>query len=770
MALRDELSAPGLKRSRWTRFRAGVARRFGWLWKPQLYAGVTLAFLLGRALPGTQVAPLGLAFYAAVRGTGFGATAALPVGLAAVAGAWLALPALPALWVGLGVLFCHLACSLFRVGARGPTPLGAAVVASVSILLPTTLAAGLPPLVSLGFWTGLTGVLALVFTLGIVDVTTGRVLQIGAADSPVPAIVILAAALCGLDGLTLGGWVSLRDTVAALMVMTCAYAGGPPLGAAAGGLLGIGFLFTMFGSGPGPAGVTLGIAGPQPESRAVAYVIAGLLAGTFRELRKAGVGIAFALGLITYAMFMIHAPADLKVLSVSAGVGVLLFWLTPRSWLASIPAALVTTADSPREVREPRSFEPAVLAERLRGISRVLREVSRTFDQVSVEENAGEPGPGRVFEQVAERVCHSCSMYQQCWGADFHKTYQVYTDMWQQINDEGPLPTQPIPEELGQHCIKPDRVATTLNYLYDLEQSRHHWERRLEEGRGVVRDYLKNVTRMFDRFVDEIVSSDGRDRIEREAVIRVQSGVARLPKRGGQISGDSYVGAPLGRDRYLLALSDGMGVGRGAALESKQCVRLLQEILEAGFSTDVALNTVNSALLLRSPEETFATVDLSLLDLTTGRAEFVKVGAAPSFVKRGGEVTVVKMSSAPIGIINQLEVEPEFRVLRPGDIIVMMTDGIWDVCKDNIDKERWLIDQLSREPAADPEEIAESILARAVELSPDAGDDMTVLVARIDRVAGAGAETRAPAGEGWAPVRMAPRLSPKKPAAEKAKK
>jgi stage II sporulation protein E len=266
---------------------------------------------------------------------------------------------------------------------------------------------------------------------------------------------------------------------------------------------------------------------------------------------------------------------------------------------------------------------------------------------------------------------------------------------------------------------------------------------------------------MFDRFVEELGAPDRRSGADREAVIRAHSGIARLPKRGGLVSGDSYVGTALGQNRYLLALSDGMGVGRGAAIESKQCVKLLQEILEAGFSTEVAINTVNSALLLRSPDESFATVDMALLDLTTGRAEFVKVGAAPSFIKRGAEVTVIKMPSVPVGIINKLEVEPEFRVLQPGDVIVMLTDGVWDLSKGDADKERWLLDHLTREGASDPEEIAESLLARAREISADAADDMTVLVARIEPVASSGAvaEERPKPTSVWVPARVAPRFS-----------
>ena len=761
LATREGHAVPGLKRSRWTRFKAGLSRRFGWLWQPLLYAGILIGFLLGRAVPASQVMPFGIAFYAAVRAAGFGPTAALPVAVAVFCGSLSAVGVTQqVIWVGVALLTCQLLSSLFRFGKKGAFPLGAAVVASAVAAIPAVMYYGSGLTVQMLFWIGLAGVLALVFTLGIMDVTTGKVFHAGAADSPVPVIVVLAAALCGLEGLILSG-VNLQLVAAGLMVATCAYLGGPPLGAAAGAVLGISFLFSGFtASLPGSLQATQsGMEGLiESQSVTMAYVVAGLLAGTFRELRKAGVSLAFVLGLTAYGMAAIPNAAQLQAFTVAGGVSVLIFLLVPRSWLALVPAALVSTGLPDEPGGQPHAKAEPHLLERLRGMSRVLKEVSRTYEQIAAVEAPQEPpGAARVIEQVTDRVCHTCTMYSHCWKKQFAKTYQLYTDLWTHIEDEGPLTAQRLPDQLTDLCIHAPRVASTLDYLYELQRTHDRWERRLEEGRNVVGDYVRNVARLLDRMVEDAGATEGKARVEAAPVLCIRSGIARLPKRGGHISGDSYMAEGLGTGRYFMALSDGMGVGRGAAMESKQCVKLLHDIIAAGFATEIAVNTVNSALLLQSPEETFATVDLSLMDLTTGRAEFVKIGAAPSFIKRGSDITVVKMASVPVGIINQVQVEPEFRLLRPGDIVVMITDGIWDVSKENLDKERWLIHHLSRESSIDPEEIAESLLARALELVPEAGDDMTVLVARVDAIAGTYVPDQRQPGVGqWAPVRQAP--------------
>lgn len=737
-------SSPGLKRSAWARVRAEAVRRLFWLWKPGLYAGVLFGFLMGRALPASGIVPLGLAFFSAVRGAGIKSLAALPVGIAVMAGGLTVLPLPRALWVGAAVWAAHFAATALGTGSRGSSPLGAALISAFSAAIASApfLAAGVQTQTVL--WIGVAGVLAPIFTLGVLDATSGGLFRGAVIDSPVPVVVLIAAALGGLDSLALFHLLPLQDVAAGLIILAFAYAGGPSLGAAAGAVLGVSFLLGLL-QGRSPTDIT-------PEAHSMAYVMAGLLAGTFRDLSRVGVGAAFFLGLVTFLAAAQRSGGLLSVVYAGAA-SVVLFWVIPRRWIARMPVSLLSSVGAGR-TEEGSAGDPLTVADRVRGLSRVLREVSRAFLHVATIEAEPEKESTDVFDQVAARHCQHCSLNRKCWEKSFHRTYQSLGDLWSQIDSAGPLSVKPPPEELS-FCIYPSEVASTLNYLHDLHRFRHQWERRVAEGRMVAGDYVKNTARILERFADEAGNPGERDRAR--PVIKVTSGIARLPKRGGQVSGDSYASAALSDHRHLLALSDGMGVGTDAAADSRQSIQLLQEVLTAGFSTELAVNTVNSVLLLRSGPESFVTIDMALLDLATGRVEFVKIGAAPSFIKRGDNVTLVKQAAVPVGIINQVVVEPEYRLLRHGDLLVMVTDGIWDVSKEDVDKERWILQQLGRETSSDPEEIAESLLARALELAPDAGDDMTVLVARIEACGRLAAGVKRPAPGNWVAARKAPK-------------
>lgn len=762
MATKESSAAEGAGRGRWRRFKAWMAARLAWAWQPLLYIGILLGFLMGRAIPISPVATFGIAFYVAVRIAGFGGLAGLPVAAAVIGGAATVRSPLALGTVALAIGLAHLAAGIFKV-REGLRPLAAALLASA-----VAAAQGLvqvPPVetIQLVFWASLTGVLSLIFTLAVGDLTRGRNLWGGSSDLPIPSIILLASALTGLQDLVVYDQISLHGLAAGLAVMLCAQAGGLGWGAAAGAVIGISSFFTVLAN-PIPSG----LGSLLPEGETMAYVIAGFLAGAFRDLKKPGVGLAYALGFLSYSMATQGQGAVLEAMAFSAVAATGLFWLLPSGWFAGLTQALQVDARERAASREVKDEAVVGTLERLRSMSQVLKEVHRTYHQVAAVGAPPDLAASRPFEPAIDRVCHTCALYSECWQKNAESTAQLFASLWERIEQGGPLPAVPAPDDLEQECMHPEQVAVTLNHLFDLQRSDRALGRRLEEGRAIAGEYIQNVARLLDRMAEEVEQTGGKRPAGGTIVFKANAAVARLPKRGGHISGDSVEIGPLSQGRYLMAVSDGMGVGREAAVQSRQSVRLLHQLLDAGFTADVAVQTVNSVLLLKGPNDTFATVDAAILDLVTGRAEFVKVGAAPSFFKRGHDVTVIKVPSVPVGIINEVEVEPEYRNLRDGDMIIMVTDGIWEAAKQEMDKERWLLDFLAREQTDDPEELAERVLARALTIAPDPDaapeDDLTVVVARVSHAEGSAQESQprqVRTGE-WAPVQVAPRMKPVK--------
>jgi len=208
-------------------------------------------------------------------------------------------------------------------------------------------------------------------------------------------------------------------------------------------------------------------------------------------------------------------------------------------------------------------------------------------------------------------------------------------------------------------------------------------------------------------------------------------GSASATKDGEDASGDNFTFTELGTGEVLLGIVDGMGSGVAAGEDSEMVIELLEELLKAGFDEEAALALVNSVLLTRKEEQSLAAIDMAVGDLYTGRFNFVKLGAAATFIKRNRWVEVLCSTNYPIGILKKVDYENTVKKLYDGDYIVMVSDGILDAVAKS-DKEELLSEWISECDKKKPGDFAKFILNKAIaEAKGIASDDMTVLVAGI---------------------------------------
>ncbi|MBB3909145.1 stage II sporulation protein E [Anoxybacteroides rupiense] len=212
----------------------------------------------------------------------------------------------------------------------------------------------------------------------------------------------------------------------------------------------------------------------------------------------------------------------------------------------------------------------------------------------------------------------------------------------------------------------------------------------------------------------------------------VETGVAFAAKGGGFVSGDSYSMIELGAGKYAIAISDGMGNGERAHNESNETLRLLQKILQTGIDETVAIKSINSILSLRTTDEIFSTLDLAIIDLQNAATKFLKIGSIPSFVKRGNKVIKIESSNLPIGIIKEFEFEMVSEQLKAGDLLIMMSDGVFEGPSHVENHELWMKRKITELQTNDPQEVADLIMEEVIRTrSGKIEDDMTVIVAKI---------------------------------------
>ena len=182
----------------------------------------------------------------------------------------------------------------------------------------------------------------------------------------------------------------------------------------------------------------------------------------------------------------------------------------------------------------------------------------------------------------------------------------------------------------------------------------------------------------------------------------------------GRVSGDSVNLFSNKKDYFYALISDGMGCGSEAALTSGICSVFLEKMLRAGNRAWTSLRMLNNMIRSREADsirECSSTVDLLELDLMTAQGAFIKSGAAPSFVIRGGTVHRLQAGTVPIGIIRALDAQETGFALKPEDTVVMISDGILQ----NDPECEWIAEYLTGAAARTPEELVYEICRHAAE-------------------------------------------------------
>lgn len=197
----------------------------------------------------------------------------------------------------------------------------------------------------------------------------------------------------------------------------------------------------------------------------------------------------------------------------------------------------------------------------------------------------------------------------------------------------------------------------------------------------------------------------------------------QISSKEGEICGDYFESFYDGRGNFVAVLSDGMGSGNRAAIDGTMAATVFSKLIISGFSFPCALRLVNSAMLVKSHEESLATLDILKVNLYNGQSVIYKAGASVSLLYRNGKVGEIKKSAMPIGILRQAEFATVKGMLKDEDVIVIMSDG----ATENSIKE--IKEYIAKNGYSD--DLSEKLCTVARSKNMNHCDDITVAVIKI---------------------------------------
>lgn len=245
-----------------------------------------------------------------------------------------------------------------------------------------------------------------------------------------------------------------------------------------------------------------------------------------------------------------------------------------------------------------------------------------------------------------------------------------------------------------------------------------------------ITDIHRTVSKCCGRRFDRPTESRAGDRLRlvmsEISDYDVEIGSSQHIARDYNLCGDCLDFFMNGAGSMVAIISDGMGSGGSAAVDSNMAVSVLTKLIKAGLSYDCALSVVNSSLMIKSEEESLATLDVVDINLFSGKVSMLKAGAPVTYIRKGGRVHRREFPSLPVGILNEVRFAKDAITLHEGDAIVMISDGA------SVGDEKWLEDLIRTWREASCQDFASLVVNEAMKRRNDThDDDITAIAMRI---------------------------------------
>jgi len=520
-------------------------------------------------------------------------------------------------------------------------------------------------------------------------------------DETMAMVLLLSLALLGTGQLEIAG-LGIIGLVSKMVLLFTAYLAGAAWGAAAGII----------------TGTILGLGNPQIYMFIGSLSFSGFWAGYMRQFGKWGSGLAF---IISAPALTVISSSDLKLVSGPEDLLVLgVFLLIPAGWWNKLKPY------SPENIQFVSGKETG--GKELKNTSRQLSEIMYELSLVVTQQNKSnnlDIKSAELISDITSRCCSSCMLYKRCWEYEIYGNTRAILKLVSE--KEGVIKPKDLPSGIRNRCNATQQLIESINCSKELWQANCFWQDRLKEGRELVAYQLKGVSQVIQDISRELKDDESTflQPVEKNTPFyTLEIGIAQNSIDGKEVCGDYYTCSEISENHQMIIISDGMGSGSPAFQESKTTVSLLDKMIRAGFPRELVAKTLNSMLQLSNPEEVFATVDMTLLDLTRGEVEWIKAGGAPSYCKRGAEVKKIGSGSLPLGILSELDLEFYYEKLFPHDILVMVSDGVLASAGD------WIPSFLSQYEHKHPQIIADRLLEEAERRNGEP-DDKTVVACRL---------------------------------------
>ena len=336
------------------------------------------------------------------------------------------------------------------------------------------------------------GVKFLIFNQNKMSIKTEEVISIS---------LLTTFSIMGVGQMAVLG-VSFRTVLATTFILISAIIGGASVGSSCGVIVGLAFIINNAVSA-----IYMGI-----------YAFAGLIGGTFNKVNRYLSILGYILSCIIVFAYTSGIQSNVNSIR-DILIGALIVSILPKSFFNKIESAVKININTSQSVNNYIVRTKNLTNSKLENMQRAYNELANTFEKIrQKDEIINQNDMAELIDRIYSDECCSCSMKKMCWEVRFNKTYTLIYEMIQNLED-GQLNTDTIPEEFKKACMNPEQIMKISNYYYKMFALNYDWSMKFEEGRKLIADQIRNISKSIKGLSDDIENSAMLDLVKEKNIL-----------------------------------------------------------------------------------------------------------------------------------------------------------------------------------------------------------------------------------------------------------
>lgn len=149
--------------------------------------------------------------------------------------------------------------------------------------------------------------------------------------------------------------------------------------------------------------------------------------------------------------------------------------------------------------------------EKLQNYAKSFNGLSQIFSQMENFKGNFEPEEmGRMQQEIAGKVCISCSQCAICWQEESSPMYSLFLRLFHSIEKRGGA-AEEVHQELSSYCPHSDSIVEEALEVFEKARLNLAWYNRLLENRGIIAEQLDAMAYIMEDCAREYKDISGRE-------------------------------------------------------------------------------------------------------------------------------------------------------------------------------------------------------------------------------------------------------------------